>query len=186
MSTKPDYEVGRGKPPKGTQFKKGQSGNPGGRPKAWPATSMQYRLRDAIEEALASNWLALKYQRDEWETVNDPLLRLARDLVVESADGRERARKVLLSLMEKLDRVKMNENENRPESLSLRQGTAEGSTANPPVTGEKNLMDQPVSGDASEGSGNSSGKEAARLGTSRPPHQKPIIPIGGRVVQDGH
>ncbi|MPZ24465.1 MAG: hypothetical protein GEU28_13240 [Dehalococcoidia bacterium] len=28
-----DYEVGYGKPPKGGQFKKGQSGNPGGRPK---------------------------------------------------------------------------------------------------------------------------------------------------------
>lgn len=29
----PDYEVGFGKPPKATQFKKGQSGNPNGRPK---------------------------------------------------------------------------------------------------------------------------------------------------------
>jgi hypothetical protein len=29
----PDYEVGFGKPPAGTRFKKGQSGNPKGRPK---------------------------------------------------------------------------------------------------------------------------------------------------------
>jgi hypothetical protein len=28
-----DYDVGYGKPPKGSQFKKGQSGNPKGRPK---------------------------------------------------------------------------------------------------------------------------------------------------------
>ena len=28
-----DYEVGYGKPPKHTRFKKGQSGNPKGRPK---------------------------------------------------------------------------------------------------------------------------------------------------------
>ncbi len=28
-----DYEIGRGKPPKATQFKKGQSGNSKGRPK---------------------------------------------------------------------------------------------------------------------------------------------------------
>ncbi len=28
-----DYEVGYGKPPKATQFKKGRSGNPKGRPK---------------------------------------------------------------------------------------------------------------------------------------------------------
>ena len=31
--TKNDYEVGYGKPPKDSQFKKGQSGNPKGRPK---------------------------------------------------------------------------------------------------------------------------------------------------------
>ena len=30
---KDDYEVGYGRPPKKTQFKKGQSGNPKGRPK---------------------------------------------------------------------------------------------------------------------------------------------------------
>lgn len=30
---KPDYAVGKGKPPKHTQFKPGQSGNPKGRPK---------------------------------------------------------------------------------------------------------------------------------------------------------
>lgn len=30
---KPDYVVGKGKPPKHTQFKPGQSGNPKGRPK---------------------------------------------------------------------------------------------------------------------------------------------------------
>lgn len=28
-----DYKVGRGRPPRGSQFKKGQSGNPKGRPK---------------------------------------------------------------------------------------------------------------------------------------------------------
>lgn len=32
-STTPDYEVGRGKPPKESRFKPGQSGNPGGRRK---------------------------------------------------------------------------------------------------------------------------------------------------------
>jgi hypothetical protein len=31
--TNRDYEIGYGKPPKGTQFKPGQSGNPKGRPK---------------------------------------------------------------------------------------------------------------------------------------------------------
>ena len=34
---KRDYEVGKGKPPKEFQFKKGQSGNPNGRPKSQKA-----------------------------------------------------------------------------------------------------------------------------------------------------
>lgn len=33
MTKRKDYTVGKGKPPKNTRFKKGQSGNPKGRPK---------------------------------------------------------------------------------------------------------------------------------------------------------
>jgi hypothetical protein len=52
MSRKPrrktgDYEVGYGKPPKHTQFKPGQSGNPRGRPKG------SQNLATLVEEALA-------------------------------------------------------------------------------------------------------------------------------------
>lgn len=36
MANDGDYEVGYGKPPKASQFKPGQSGNPKGRPKAAP------------------------------------------------------------------------------------------------------------------------------------------------------
>ena len=45
-----DYEVGYGKPPKHTQFKKGVSGNPGGRGKR-PAT-MAAVLQDALRETI--------------------------------------------------------------------------------------------------------------------------------------
>ena len=43
-----DYPVGRGKPPRHTQFKKGQSGNPAGRPKK------SRTLHNEIEEELLS------------------------------------------------------------------------------------------------------------------------------------
>lgn len=36
MARKKDYEVGYGKPPKHTQFKKGKSGNPNGKPRKVP------------------------------------------------------------------------------------------------------------------------------------------------------
>ena len=45
---KPDYEVGYGKPPKRTQFKKGQSGNPKGRPKA--AKGFTANLKQELED----------------------------------------------------------------------------------------------------------------------------------------
>lgn len=43
---KPAYEVGYKKPPRHSQFKPGQSGNPAGRPKA--AKNQQTILRDAL------------------------------------------------------------------------------------------------------------------------------------------
>ena len=47
MSDTPkDYEVGYGKPPKHTQFKQGQSGNPKGRPKH--ARGLKTDLRDEL------------------------------------------------------------------------------------------------------------------------------------------
>jgi hypothetical protein len=48
--TNRDYEVGYGKPPKGTRFKPGQSGNPNGRPKGSKAiaTLVQKELKTRI------------------------------------------------------------------------------------------------------------------------------------------
>jgi hypothetical protein len=46
-----DYDVGYGKPPKSTQFKKGQSGNPKGRPKG--AKGLHASLKRELESKIA-------------------------------------------------------------------------------------------------------------------------------------
>ena len=43
-----DYDVGYGKPPKDSQFKKGQSGNPSGRPKA--THNFKTDLKEELQE----------------------------------------------------------------------------------------------------------------------------------------
>jgi hypothetical protein len=44
-----DYEVGRGKPPAEFYFKKGQSGNPGGRPKREPSKLDPGKILQSID-----------------------------------------------------------------------------------------------------------------------------------------
>lgn len=60
-----DYEVGYAKPPKHAQFKKGQSGNPKGRPKG--ARGLKHDLRKILEEqvTVAENGEELRVSKQQ-------------------------------------------------------------------------------------------------------------------------
>ena len=60
---KRDYEVGHGKPPVGTRFKKGQSGNPGGRAKNTPPPLLVRKFDEQV--VVATNGRRQKTTRRE-------------------------------------------------------------------------------------------------------------------------
>lgn len=66
------YEVGYGKPPKGSQFKKGQSGNPLGRPRA-PSSiaSLVYEMGNQVETLIKKN--GKKYEITRRQALVDQL-----------------------------------------------------------------------------------------------------------------
>jgi hypothetical protein len=55
MPPDPDYEVGYGKPPRHTRFKKGQSGNPRGRAKRGGGANLAAVVSEILDEMLTLN-----------------------------------------------------------------------------------------------------------------------------------
>ncbi len=65
MSGNGKYDVGYGKPPKRTQFKKGQSGNPKGRPRVLP--SIRVKLREILNERVKATVNGEEVRMSSWE-----------------------------------------------------------------------------------------------------------------------
>jgi hypothetical protein len=89
-----DYEVGYGKPPRHTRFKKGQSGNPRGRPKE--SKNLATLLKEALNEPVivAENGGRRKI------TMREAIIK---QLVKRSATADLRATKILLDLVRDIE-----------------------------------------------------------------------------------
>ena len=89
-----DYEVGYGKPPRNTRFKKGQSGNPRGRPSG--SKNLSTLLTEALNELVIVTEKGRRRKVSKREAI-------IKQLVNQSANGDWRAVKMLLEILRDIE-----------------------------------------------------------------------------------
>lgn len=96
MDESKDYEVGYGKPPRDTQFKKGTSGNPNGRPKKVKniATDIKEELEEMVQITEGGQTKTVTKQRA-----------LIKSLLAKASQGNVRAAQTLLNLKTDVDQA---------------------------------------------------------------------------------
>jgi len=90
-----DYEVGYGEPPRHTRFKKGQSGNPRGRPNG--SNNLSTLLSEALNEPVI-------VAEDGGRRTISKRRAIITQLVNRSAKGDLRALKILLDILQEIER----------------------------------------------------------------------------------
>lgn len=120
------YTVGRGKPPLHTRFKKGQSGNPSGKP--GPAKVARQRFQRVLYAALESGVEELEASKPE-----NALAAMARQMALNAAQGRVAATRLVLTLLDgecereaQADEESSERTVNEAEHFSLAQGKTQG------------------------------------------------------------
>ncbi|MEM9086343.1 MAG: DUF5681 domain-containing protein [Pseudomonadota bacterium] len=105
-----DYEIGYKKPPKARQFKKGQSGNPAGRPLGAKNKKPSKRLVNELSNMILSEADRLVPITEHGERAEIPLAQLIlRKMAADAAKGSDRARKEFLTMTKEAQQHRIDE-----------------------------------------------------------------------------
>ena len=109
------YDVGYGKPPKPTQFVKGRSGNPLGRPKG--AKTKQTKARDArLNNMIVKEAYRSINVQEEGGMVSMTLIQaVLRSVTVNAAKGDYRSQKLLMDMIRIVEATKDEQNESEED-----------------------------------------------------------------------
>jgi hypothetical protein len=99
QTTSASYEVGYRKPPRHTQFQKGQSGNPGGRPRRLPAERL-------VELALYEAYRTTIVMEDGHATPMPAIQAVLRSQIESAASGNVRAQRDILAMIRDIERIR--------------------------------------------------------------------------------
>ena len=104
-----EYEVGYGKPPKETRFRKGRSGNPKGRPKGSKTSSPDVIQNRFMEIIQTEAYREIPLREGGRESSVPLATAIMKSIAVKAARGNMRAAELFTELLGKTEQVKMRE-----------------------------------------------------------------------------
>jgi hypothetical protein len=145
--TSAPYKVGYGKPPRHTQFRKGQSGNPGGRPRRPPTGRLDHLVLHEVYR------LTFERVHDGGPLEPMPVIQsIVRNQLNLARNGNVRAQRDVLKMVRDIERNRIESGyaADEPDDDDLDDDVADGDAGNDATAGNGGVDDNGVQDDASD------------------------------------